>query len=190
MAKISSYPQATPKGSDRVLGMQKYVEGDDSTIGNPTKTFTIDDINNLVSPNSGSSVYTTRVVELTPTQILSLNGDGTLELIPAPGAGKIIVVSEILLFLDYNSTAYNFNISPSENVKIAFGTSTPLLNSPDYTTSLNKSSDYYVSVQNIMEPKVNQPLNLLAAGGVSVTQGNSPVKINIVYRIVNSTTLL
>ena len=31
MADISSYPQATPKGSDRVLGVQAYVEGDDST---------------------------------------------------------------------------------------------------------------------------------------------------------------
>lgn len=185
MAEISSYPQASPKGSDRVLGMQTYVEGDDSTIGNPTKTFTINDINNL----SGSSVYTTRVVELTPTQILSLNGDGTLELIPAPGAGKIIVVSEILLFLDYNSTAYNFNLQ-SGALNIAFGTSTPLTGSADYRTSLNKSSDYYASVQDRMEPKVNQPLNFLAAGGVSVTQGNSTVKISIVYRILNSTTLL
>ena len=188
MAEISSYPQATPKGSDRVLGMQTYVEGDDSTIGNPTKTFTIDDINNLVTQNSGSSVYTTRVVELTPTQILSLNGNGTLELIPAPGAGKVIIVSEILLFLDYNSTAYNFNLS-SGSLKTAFGTSTPISNI-DYRTSLNKSSDYYVSAQELMEPKVNQPLNLLAAGGISVTQGNSTAKFSVVYRIVNSTTLL
>jgi len=189
MAEISSYPQASPKGSDRVLGIQTYVEGDDSTIGNPTKTFTINDINNLVEQNSGSSVYTTRVVELTPTQILSLNGDGILELIPAPGAGKVIIVSEILFFLDYNSTSYNFNLSFGY-LNITFGTSTALVGSADYRTLLNKSSDYYANVQDRMEPKVNQPLNLSAAGGISVTQGNSTVKFSIVYRILNSTTLL
>lgn len=188
MPNISSYPKIQPKEQDLLLGSQTYVEGVDETIGNPTSSFTVGSIANLVSQNSGSSVYTTRVIELTPTEILSLDGDGTLELIPAPGAGKIIVVSEILLFLDYNSTAYNFNLF-SGALNIAFGTSTPLGGGADYRTSLNKSSDYYASVQNIMEPKVNQPLTLLAAGGVSVTQGNSTAKFSIVYRIVDSTTL-
>jgi hypothetical protein len=188
MAGISSYPQASPKGSDLVLGVQTYVEGDDSTIGNHTKTFTINDINSLVAQDSGSSLYTTKTVELTPAQMLSLNGNGVLELIPAPGEGKVIVVSEILLFLDYNSTAYNFSLF-SGSLNTTFGTSTPISNI-DYRTSLNKSSDYYVSVQELMEPKVNQPLNLLGAGGISVTQGNSTAKFSIVYRILNSTTLL
>lgn len=180
MAIIYTYPTSTPTTEDLLIGTD--------ITGKETKNFTIEAIANLVSQNSGSSVYTTRVVELTPTQILSLNGNGVLELIPAPGAGKVIIVSEILLFLDYNSTAYNFNPS-SGSLKTAFGTSTPVSNI-DYRTSLNKSSDYYVSVPELMEPKVNQPLNLLGTGGISVTQGNSTVKFSIVYRIVNSTTLL
>lgn len=65
MAEISSYPKATPKGSDKVLGMQTYVEGDDSTIGNPTKTFTINDISNLA--NAVQLGYTSLVQLLNQT---------------------------------------------------------------------------------------------------------------------------
>jgi hypothetical protein len=186
MAEISSYPQASPKGSDRVLGIQTYVEGDDSTIGNPTKTFTINDINNLVEQNSGSSVYTTKVVELTPTQIISLNGSSSLELIPAPGAGKIIVVSDILFFLDYGGVA--FNITGSGYVRFAYGSSAgnALTN---YTSILNKTADYYLTSNQSLEPEANQALNF-KSDSISVTQGNSTVKFSIVYRILNSTTLL
>ena len=57
MADISSYPQATPKGSDRVLGVQAYVEGDDSTAGNPTKTFTINDIIGCAFDLDNNKIY-------------------------------------------------------------------------------------------------------------------------------------
>ena len=79
MADISSYPQATPKGSDRVLGVQAYVEGDESTINNPTKTFAISDINNLIPISDGESLYID--TEVSSAQLLDLHNT-PVELIP------------------------------------------------------------------------------------------------------------
>ena len=190
MAEISSYPLKTPKPGDLIMFSETYdANAASPVVGNPTKSATVQSIVDLVEQDSGSSPYITRVVELTPAQILSLNDEGVLELIPAPGAGKIIVMSEILFFLDYNSTAYDFSLIHGV-ISTAYGTSIPLGGVVDYRALLNKSSDYYANWQDRGEPKANQPLNLLSYGGVVVTQGDSPVKISIVYRILNSTTLL
>ena len=187
MADISSYPQATPKGSDRVLGVQAYVEGDDSTVGNPTKTFTINDINNLVPGSGGDSLYTTRTVELTPAQMLSLNGGGILELIPAPGAGKIIVVLEALLFLDYGGVAYNFS-GAGGRVTITYDTGD--VGPFSLTNILNRTTDFYTNPTfDYLYPEVNKALTLRNTSA-TVTAGNSLVKFNIVYRILDATTLL
>ena len=188
MADISSYPQATPKGSDRVLGVQAYVEGDDSTVGNPTKTFTINDINNLVPGSGGDSLYTTKTVELTPAQMLSLNGGGVLELIPAPGAGKIIVVSEALLFLDYGGVAYNFSGGGGGGVTISYDTG--IVGPFSLTNILNSTTDFYINpIFDYLYPEVNKAL-ILRNAVATVTAGNSLVKFNIVYRILDATTLL
>ncbi len=191
MANISSYPNIQPKEEDLLLGSQTYVEGVDETIGNPTSTFTVGAIANLVSQNSGSSLYTTKVVELTPTQMLSLNGGGALELIPAPGAGKIIFVSEIFLFLDYNSVPYDFYAGASGQGRIIFTYGTTEVFSPyDFRGLLNSSSDLYIGPStSSTSAEANKPFNLLGTSALEVTQGDSPLKFSIVYRIVNSTTL-
>jgi hypothetical protein len=191
MAEISSYPKIQPKAQDLLLGSRTYVEGVDEFTGNPTSVFTVGAIADLVEQDSGSSLYTTKTVELTPAQMLSLNGDGALELIPAPGAGKIIFVSEIFLFVDYNSVPYDFAAGASNQGRIIFTYGTTTLYSPnDFVYLLNSSSDSYFSASTNIFAEANKPFNLLAHSGVEVTQGDSPVKISIVYRILNSTTLL
>ena len=191
MAEISSYPKIQPKAQDLLLGSRTYVEGVDEFTGNPTSVFTVGAIADLVAQDSGSSLYTTKTVELTPAQMLSLNGDGALELIPAPGAGKIIFVSEIFLFVDYNSVPYDFNSGASNQGRIIFAYGTTTGYSPsDFVSLLNASSDLYFSASTNVYAEANKPFNLLAHSGVEVTQGDSPVKISIVYRILNSTTLL
>jgi hypothetical protein len=191
MAEISSYPKIQPKAQDLLLGSRTYVEGVDEFTGNPTSVFTVGAIADLVEQDSGSSLYTTKTVELTPAQMLSLNGDGALELIPAPGAGKIIVVSEIFLFVDYNSVPYDFAAGVSGQGKINFTYGTTIVFSPlNFSSLLNSSSDLYFSASTSIYAEANKPFNLLAHSGVEVTQGDSPVKFSIVYRILNSTTLL
>ena len=106
MADISSYPQATPKGSDRVLGVQAYVEGDDSTAGNPTKTFTINDINNLVPRSSGDSLYID--TEISSAQILDLQNTPVV-LVPAQGAGTVVSIGRMFAKYTFGTTAYSQN---------------------------------------------------------------------------------
>ena len=192
MAEISSYPLKTPKSGDLIMFSETYdANAASPVVGNPTKSATVQSIVDLVEQNSGSSLYTTKTVELTPAQMLSLNGDGALELIPAPGVGKIIFVSEIFLFVDYNSVQYDFAAGASNQGRIIFAYGTTTGYSPnDFVSLLNASSDLYFSASTNIYAEANKPFNLLAHGGVEVTQGNSPVKINVTYRILNSTTLL
>jgi len=192
MAEISSYPLKTPKLGDLIVFSETYdANAASPVVGNPTKSATVQSIVDLVEQDSGSSLYTTKIVELTPAQMLSLNGDGALELIPAPGAGKIIVVSEIFLFVDYNSVPYDFAAGVSGQGRIIFNYGTTIVFSLiNFSSLLNASSDLYFSASTDIYAEANKPFNLLAHSGVEVTQGDSPVKFSIVYRILNSTTLL
>ena len=131
------------------------------------------------------SASLTKLVTLSAAQIISLNGSSSLELIPAPGAGKIIVVSDILLFLDYGGVA--FNITGSGTVRFAYGSSAGL-GFTNYTSILNKTADYYLTSNENLEPETNQALNFKSSS-IAVTAGNSLVKFNIVYRILDATTL-
>lgn len=192
MAEISSYPLKTPKLGDLIMFSETYdANAASPVIGNPTKSATVQSIVDLVEQDSGSSLYTTKTVELTPAQMLSLNGDGALELIPAPGAGKVIVVSEIFFFVDYNSVPYDFSGGASNQGRIIFTYGTTIVfYISNFSSLLNASSDLYFSPANYIYAEANKPFNLLAHSGVEVTQGDSPVKFSIVYRILNSTTLL
>lgn len=208
MANIITYPTVTPASTDLVLG--NYINTDGIS---ETKTFTVASI--AASGGGGSSVtslttsgtsgvatlssgvlnipnYTEEVqhqqklVTLSAAQMLSLNGSGALELIPAPGAGKIIVVSEALLFLDYGGVAYNFAVMP---ITICYDTGGN--GSVNLTGLLNSTADFYVNIlpTSTNSPIKNKALTLRAENGVTVTAGNSLVKFNIVYRILDAATL-
>jgi len=100
MAIINSYAAGTVTTSDLILGV------DTSNSKNTTKTFTAGDIAGLAS---GATLFTTGSKTLTPTEVLSLNTAGTaVELLPAPGAGKILAVYSLVTQLQFNTTAYNF----------------------------------------------------------------------------------
>ena len=100
MSKISNttaYPTVTPASNDLVVIT-------DVSDSNSTKTATVGSIS-----SSSSSLFITASKTLTPTEILSLNTAGTaVELLPAPGAGKILVVDSFIFKLQFNTTAYNF----------------------------------------------------------------------------------
>jgi len=158
----------------RIPGLQSgATDGDVLTFSSSTNNITL------------KSASLTKLVTLSAAQIISLNGSSSLELIPAPGAGKIIVVSDILLFLDYGGVA--FNITGSGTVRFAYGSSAGLLGT-NYIGILNKTADYYIASNQNLEPEANQALNF-KSDSIAVTAGNSLVKFNIVYRILDATTL-
>jgi len=57
-----------------------------------------------------------------------------------------------------------------------------------YVNILNKTADYYLTSNENLEPEANQALNF-KSDSIAVTAGNSLVKFNIVYRILDATTL-
>ena len=209
MANIITYQTVTPASTDLVLG--NYMNADGIS---ETKTFTVASI--AASGGGGSSVtslttsgtsgvatlssgvlnipnYTEEVqhqqklVTLSAAQIISLNGTSSLELIPAPGAGKIIVVSEVLFFLDYGGVAYNFSGGGGGGVTISYDTG--IVGPFSLTNILNRTADFYINPAfDYLYPEVNKALTLRNTGA-TVTAGNSLVKFNIVYRILDATTL-
>jgi len=130
-------------------------------------------------------------ITITSAQLLSLDGGATIQLIPAPGANKIIAILNALIHLDYGTVAYNFATAGlSDGVGLSYGTQQIQGDNGFFTNNLNSSSDTYfigdplgVSAGTNMTP--NQPLNLISTSGVSVSQGNSPVKMSILYREIS-----
>jgi len=126
-------------------------------------------------------------VTLSPAEVISFNGGNTISLIPAPGAGKLLAVLNVILFLDYNSLPYNFVAGGiSDGVNFYIGTDkSRSINS----TILNSIAAQYVSydfpnsdVNTDIQPNV--AFTIQASAGMTVSQGNSPLKLSILYREV------
>jgi len=177
MAIISSYPTITPTSSDLVLVV------DTSEDGNPTKTATVGSVNAL---GVNSTDLITKDVTLTATQMLTLQSGGSLELIAAPGAGKLIAVMNLVYYLDYNSVQYNFAGPLGQTINFYIGTTSSIIMP---FNALNAAVDKYGSFDfpnnnsnTLIEPNV--AFTLQAAPNVTVSQGNSPFKLSILYREV------
>lgn len=169
MSKIRLYT------TDNNIDDDDKVVGTDVT-GNNTKNYEMSAIRNYV----GSTSVATTKVTLTSDQLLSLDGGGTVELIEAPGAGKVIVPVSIVGFLDYNTTAYNF----SSDINVVTGTSgqVGILQSG----ALNATGDRYFCselVTNGLALSSNAALNIYTTSE-TVTTGDSPLTLSITYRVV------
>ena len=125
-------------------------------------------------------------VTLTATQMLTLQNSGSLELIAAPGAGKLIAVMNLVYYLDYNSVQYNFAGALGQSINFYIGTTPSRIipfNTLNAVVDKYGSLDFPNSDQNtLIEPNV--AFTLQAASGVTVSQGNSPFKLSILYREV------
>ena len=205
MAIINSYAAGTPTTSDLILGV------DTSNSKNTTKTFTAGDIAGLAS---GSTLFTTGTKTLTPTEILSLNTAGTaVELIPAPGAGKILVVDSFVYKLTFNTTVYNFtNGTGGQDNTLVIGL---LLRNNAAVAGQKWENGLFFPATNFSYTQTTTSGGIVG-GGVStttmspagsllentaysiatrydnttVTQGDSNVIFSFVYRTIDSTTLL
>jgi len=176
MAIINSYPlESNPKLNDSLV-LIKTIENDSESTSNVTKTVSLSSVKTLVSDGDIKTVQKT----ITAAQLGDLSGTDVIELVAAPGANKVLVPVYAICFLDYNSEAYNF----SANLEIASKTS-PLGALP--TAQLNASSDTYFAADLFAAGIVfedNQPLNLFA-NSTTVSTGDSPLKIEITYKIVD-----
>jgi len=186
MANINSYPKATAKTSDLLLGTSTPAAGtDDKPM---TRNFSISSVLGLANPGTDLKQI---VVTITPSQLLSLNGGNTLELIPAPGVNRMYVILNALINLDFKSVAYNFATAGlSDGVGLALGTTSLLNDNGFFTTNLNSLVDTYfvgdpIGPSSATQLPTNAPLNLSSTSGTSVSQGDSPVYMSILYRDIN-----
>jgi hypothetical protein len=147
--------------------------------------YTMQDIIDSI-PAGSSTDLKNATVTLTPAQLLTLNGGGTLSLIPAPGAGKLIAVMNVVYKLDFTSVQYNFAGALGQSIQFYIGTDPSrgigfnIFNAAvDQYGSLDfPNSDTNTDIQ------PNVAFTLQASSGVSVSQGDSPFVINILYREV------
>ena len=177
MAIINSYPTVAPADSDLVLIT------DTSTEGNPTKTVSIGSINAL---NYSPSIdLLQKDVTLTAAQMLSLNGGGSIEVLPAPGAGKLLALMNVMTQVDFNSVAYNFAAGGISD-KISFYIGVNEASGPS-TLDFNVAADTFYITDPLSQLgggayTPNSSLTLQATAGITVSQGDSPIKFSILYR--------
>lgn len=187
MARISTYIKDTGLTDKDLLVGSNYVSGGSGQEKYTTANFTLDAVKSYIGATGGDSTFLKESnTTLTPAQLISLNGGGSIELIAAPGVNKVIDIIRYAAFLDFNTTAYNFT-SASEGIGFFYdGGSIPI-----YGTAgrLNATSDLVfnsnVSSSTANSALANASIVFKSIASTTVTQGDSPLKINILYRIVD-----
>lgn len=105
-------------------------------------------------------------------------------LVPAPGAGKCILVESVYSTIDYNSAAYAIATSDTMNIKYSGGASLCQL-----TEAYLEASADARQAQRALTTVVTPLANTAITAKISTTNpttGNSEVKIRVYYRIVDS----
>lgn len=174
----------------RLYTTDNNIEDDDKVVGtdvngNYTKNYEMSAIRSYV----GSSSFVTKEVTITSEQLLSLGGGGTIELIEAPGSGKVIVPVSICSFLDFNTTAYVASAllpgsSGNDTINLMSGT-TGTLDSISNSIIQSGSDVYFIFDLAGVELEVNGNINLTANQSFSLSAGDSDLIMSISYRIAD-----
>lgn len=130
-----------------------------------------------------------RTVTITTAQMLALNGS-PIQIVPAPGAGLLIVPTMMIATLVFNAAAYSTNAAGASLkygtagagtstgftlsqafLQSASGTNTQIVNQSSAATYLPASTD------------LNVPLTLIAATS-DPTTGDSAMNVRVYYRVI------
>ena len=186
MAIIYTYPSATPKASDKLIGTVTEDTGAVNVVkGNPTRSFTISALQSLFNED-----VVNVVVPVTATIFKTLASGTDLTLLVAPGAGKAYAVDKIILFVDAGSEAFNTSADPiingpwtNNNNKIEKGV-TVLASTTDVLYEINPNTD---PNRNILQQ--NAAL-IIGANSGTTTAGNGILYFSITYKIVNTSSTM
>lgn len=128
-------------------------------------------------------------VTLTSAQILDLHNT-PVELIPAPGTNKFIVVLSVYSFLDFNTTPYT--TQNNSDIRCRYGDNTIQTNYVNLIgrTSVGQSQDAYRAYSGFFPFNTSPPLqawlpntNVQVYCDAANTVGDSPINIYISYII-------
>lgn len=162
--------------------------------GNGTK-ITIDDVNKTIALTAdGNTAYSSDIplsakVTVSPADMLAVvTGPTPYQLIAAPGAGKFIDIISIACYVNFNTTAYDFNaalrIGTNTTGSVTIGTDGGQVTTSPYNMINATSSKLSVVGSQGGEKNINTALYLNAGTATSVTQGDSDVTFYITYKIV------
>ncbi len=183
MARIETY------NNDNAINPSDKLIGTDGAVGalNATKNFEVQKLKDYMYQSLSHDILKKDLI-VTSTQILSLNNGGTIELVPAPGAGKLLYIINALMHLDFATTAYNFAAAElSDGTGLTLGTTNLNNDNGLFSSNLNSTSDTFfvgdpVAPGPSTQVPVNAAINLVATSGMTVSQGDSPLKISMLYR--------
>jgi len=186
MARIKTY------GLDPNITATDKVVGTDGTPGNDfgkTKNFSVSALKSFIA---STNVVQTQVT-LNQDDIFSLNNQGSVELIPAPGADKIIVVEACAYHSPEPSVGSGFSVSgvvpPKFGIKVE-GAPSQFCQIPDYIANGGGEYYHYDIAKDVQFNNTgpNSPLILKGGPDLVITNPNPPtafeVKIIIFYRIL------
>lgn len=179
MAIIYTYPSATPKASDKLIGTVTEDVGAVNVVkGNPTRSFTLSAVQSLFNQD-----VVNVVVPVTATVFKTLTDAAPITLLAAPGTGKALDIQQIILFVDAGTTPFD----PSQD---------PDLAGPSTFAAIPKGGTVFASTTDVLYRIIPSPqqgilvqntaLTLTANGGTTST-GNGMLYFNITYKIVNTT---
>ena len=186
MAIIYTYPSATPKASDKLIGtVTEDVNAVNVVKGNPTRSFTLSAVQSLFNQD-----VVNVVVPITATVFKTLTSSNYLTILAAPGAGKALDIQQIILFVDAGTTPFNATSDPYiegpysvNNGGIPRAT---VINAAASTNVLykyllwNETAGSYIIAQ-------NTALEFKTAQVAKTTAGNGIIYISVTYKIVNTT---
>ena len=131
----------------------------------------------------------TETITLTSAELLALNATPKT-LLAAPGAGSALVFEGATLFLDYATTAYD-GVAEGEDLTIRYTNGSGQLVATIETTGfLDQATDQlryvYPATTAAITPVANAAMVLHLSTG-EIATGDSPLKIQINYRVVPAT---
>lgn len=186
MPKISTYGiKSPPVGTDMLVGTDTV-----STPSNQTKNFTVQALSDFVS--NGLQYISVTIQGVTVQQLVS----NPYEILPAPGAGKAIAIYDLFIgMFPYATTNYNFNPSANSYVIDYLDPSTGVSaykwynNVNNFLNATSNRGTYFQNNEtyNVFPTLENKKLVFRLEGAVNATQGDSPVKILMSYKIFSST---
>lgn len=190
MAIIYTYPSATPKATDKLIGtVTEDLNAVNVVKGNPTRSFTISALQSLFNED-----VVNVVVPVTATQLKTVSSTGPvkLTLLAAPGAGKAYDIQGINVFVDAGGTVFNAGQAyylngpwaTTSNVSVPAA----ILNATINTDVLFKVINFdTVAATNAL---VQNAALELGTTGAALTTGNGIVYFSITYKIVNTSSTM
>lgn len=137
-----------------------------------TKTVSLNTIKNLFQVS-----YNDITIEISAAELKALLGTPK-ELIPAPGAGKVLEVFSVFVYMDVGLTAFDFGDPVQVKQGVSVWADVP-------TSVMNSVTD---SAAHFSKTSLNCPINtsiVFQAQSSNATVGDGICKINIRYRTID-----